>query len=317
MTNPADKLALSTVWAQPHQPAGAPPLEAAPWAAHILDQVAATGLRYLELEYRLPAAVLTILRRELAARELAVVSLHNFIPLPPGLAEGSGDAYNLAAPEQAERRLAVDLTCRSLELASDMEVGALVVHLGWVAGLEDKLVLRQAAKGGDPQELAGHLARRGEASPGAVDLASRSLDRLAARAEALGVRIGLENRFHPFQVPDFDEMGLLLERFRGAPLGFWCDLGHARAQTNADSDLPGIRRWLSAYGQELVGCHLHDTKGVQDHLPPGRGDLDWDVVAPLVKDSPRLVLELRSGPEPAEVADSAALVREALAKAAG
>lgn len=299
-----DGLAVSTVWvrAEPKRAA----LEPKAVAAEMLDRLAASGLGAVELEYRLTAAVLEALLPELKFRGIRPVSLHNFVPVPDILApdQASGDAFNLSSLDPDERRLAVDYTVRSLELASDLEVGALVVHLGWVAGIEDKKVIRRAAEQGGSPELDEQLRQREALAPAHLDAVSFSLERLARAAEPLGVTLGLENRYHAYQMPGFAELALLFERFAGGPFGYWHDMGHARV-----SELAGLQsqvEYLEAYGSLLLGAHLHDARGWRDHQLPGSGEMDWEGLAPLLAASPRLVLEVAQDCTPAELGRAAA-----------
>lgn len=302
----APEISLSTVWAQPGGDAPAQPHgDPAARARAVAEAIESVGLRAIEVEYRFGPAALAAFVAEMRPRGLRAVSVHNFTPIPEGLAKGSGDAFNLAAVDREERLLAVRHTLRTLEIAHDLEAGAVVLHLGWVEGLEDKEATRQAARaGGMTPRLDRLLELRAEQAHRHVDAASRALDRLIPRAEALGVTLGLENRFHAFQVPDHAEMKLLLERFAGAPVAPWFDAGHAWAQGQAG--LEGQEAWLDAFGPRLLGCHLHDAEGAHDHQLPGQGDMDWPWLMGRLADCPRQVLELQPGPAPEAVAEAAA-----------
>jgi sugar phosphate isomerase/epimerase len=290
-------LGLSTCWAatQARQGEG------------LLQRLAETGIHALELEYRLTAPQLNGLLPRLRPDGFSVLSVHNYVPVPPDLPpeRASGDLFNLAAPDKEERLLAVRYTQRSLELASEVEASAVVLHLGWVEGDCDGAIIKDAAAQGETTPaLAAYLEGRGQGARQALDGASFALERLLPRAETLGVRLALENRYHAYQVPDLAETRLLLERFAGAPLAPWLDLGHAHTQGLAG--LPGIEDWLQAFGPDLLGCHLHDAVGAQDHKPPGQGDLDWEDLAPKLIEVPLKVLEIHPGPKAAEIAESAA-----------
>ncbi len=302
-----NELAVSTVWASAQ----------AQEAAWLLDRMAESGLSRLELEYRLTAPLLEGIKKELRPRGLGVASVHNFCPLPEGLPreKASGDLFNLAGLDKEERLLAVRHTVRSLELAAELEAPAVVLHLGFVEGVGDKHTTRQAAQaGGTTPELEQLLARRAAVAPRHLDAVSFSLERLCERALALGVSLGLENRFHAHQVPDFNETGILLQRFAGAPLGYWHDTGHAWVSGLAGLTPP--QKWLTAYGQVLLGCHLHDAAGDDDHRPPGAGDMDWEALCPLLLPARLKVLEVAPGPEPRELARAAELISRCFAAAA-
>jgi sugar phosphate isomerase/epimerase len=298
-----DSLAVSTVWASAR----------AEEAAWLLDRMAESGLASLELEYRLTPELLAGVLARLQERGLAVASVHNYCPLPAGLprARASGDLFNLSAAEPDQRREAVKHTLATLETAARAGARAVVLHLGWVEGLEGKHITRRAAEaGGITPELEGLLAARRAAGQGPADAASFALERLVERARLLGLVLGLENRFHAHQVPDFPETGLLLGRFAGAPVGYWHDVGHAWVRGLAG--LTPAEDWLAAYGHALAGCHLHDARGPADHLPPGAGEMDWNRVAAAVATAPVKVLEVAPGPEPGELAAGAELVAGAL-----
>ncbi|KIX14651.1 sugar phosphate isomerase/epimerase family protein [Dethiosulfatarculus sandiegensis] len=295
--------ALSTCWAS----------ENCQSAADLLDQIRKTGFDKLELEYRLTTPILQDLLPELKPRGLKISSIHNFCPLPldmdPALA--GGDLFNLASRDKETRQRAVSLTTSCLEMASDLEVERLVLHLGWVEGLENKQVIKLAAgESASSAELTRQLEYRNQLAPAFRDAVSFSLEKLFKRAEPLGVVLGIENRYHAFEIPDLTEAQLLLKRFKGAPLGHWHDLGHALVQQAAG--LPGPDKWLTAFGRDLVGCHLHDTLAEKDHLPPGQGDASWPDLLPLLVDSPCFVMEVHPGPEPDEIKESAQMITELL-----
>lgn len=311
-----NRLAVSTVWAKARAVAAAPHGPGAE-AAAILTVLDHLGLDLVELEYRLPGEVIERLRPEFKARGWRVGSVHNFTPLPHGAsrAQASGDLFNLASPDRDERVRAVEYTLRTMELASELEAAAVVLHLGGVEGLEDKGVTPAAAQaGGMTPELTAHLARRARLAPRHLDAASFSLERLAERAGPLGVILGLENRYHAFQVPSLPEMSLLLERFTGAPMGLWYDCGHAWVQ-----DLAGMAPaadWLRNLGPGLVGCHLHDAVGADDHQAPGAGNMDWPALTKAMAHAPLKVLEVASGAPAGQMRDGAAMLAELFARAA-
>lgn len=307
MPTPADQLAVSTVWASAR----------AEEAAWLLDRMAESGLHRLELEYRLTPALLTGVRKELRPRGLSVSSVHNYCPVPAEMprAKASGDLFNLADLDQEARLLALRGTVSTMELAADLEAAAVVLHLGYVEDVGDKHVTREAARqGGMTPDLARLLKARAQAAPRHMDALCFSLERLSERALRLGVRLGLENRFHAHQMPDFAEVAWLLERFAGAPLGYWHDTGHAHV--SALAGLTPQEEWLTAYGHVLLGCHLHDAKGDDDHRPPGDGDMDWAALCPLLLPAQIKVLEVAPGPEPQELAQAVEFLRGEFARAA-
>ena len=300
-------MAVSTVWASAQ----------AEEAASLLDSLAEIGLHRLELEYRLTTGLIEGIKKELRPRELSVVSVHNYCPLPKDMPRemASGDLFNLADLDKEMRLAAFRHTTHTMELAADVEAPAVVLHLGFVEGMGDKKTTKDAAQAGVlTPELSKLLENRAAAAPKHLDAVSFSLERLIERALELGVWLGLENRFHAHQIPIYEEVGFLLERFQGAPIGYWHDTGHAWVAALAG--LTSHEDWLRTYGQSLLGCHLHDAVGHQDHRPPGTGDMDWEALCPLLLPARFKVLEVAPGPGAQELAEGAEMLKQYFAEAA-
>jgi len=43
------------------------------------------------------------------------------------------------------------------------------------------------------------------------------------------VLLGLENRYHDHELPGPDDFKVIFDKFKGAPVGYWHDTGHAHA----------------------------------------------------------------------------------------
>jgi sugar phosphate isomerase/epimerase len=87
-------------------------------------------------------------------------------------------------------------------------------------------------------------------------------------------------------------MAFLLREFAGAPLGYWHDTGHAHHW-----EVMGWARqedFLKALSDHLVGLHLHDARGPDDHLAPGTGEIDFALVARYLKEDALRVAEVHS-----------------------
>jgi sugar phosphate isomerase/epimerase len=227
---------------------------------------------------------------------LQVISIHNFFPLPSGFPadKASGDLLNLTGEDTEERQRAVYLTMRTMETAHELEVQRVLIHMGYVEGLEplDREWRMRLEKGEEAARCAfkKHLEDRATRERQALDRAKFSLEKLASRAEKLGLILALENRDWPREIPNLEEMGDLLHTFDGAAVGFWYDTGHAAKQ-----DFFGLapaQEWIERFGSRLVGTHLHDLKGVRDDLPPGKGVLDFTKILRKVNRTEAWVLEI-------------------------
>ena len=152
-------------------------------------------------------------------------------------------------------------------------------------------------------------------SESALQFETRSLARLAKRAERLGVTIAIENLapvFPGMELLSANPMTLrgLAHRIGSDRVGICLDLGHANIV--ADLRHTSIERLIEPVLDVVTVFHVHDnlggrlrgatghrpTAGIDPlrldlHLPPGRGNLPWDRIAPLLAghEAP-LVMEL-------------------------
>jgi sugar phosphate isomerase/epimerase len=279
-------LAISTCWKSLTAASG----------DHVLLDILSLGLQAVELEYRVTRQMFEEMLPLIRERSLQVTSIHNFFPLPPGFEpdRASGDMLNLAGDDPEERRRAVTFTMGTMEAAHDLEVKHVVLHMGYVEGFEplSRIWRRQFGKGEEAARnaLKEHLEQRAAFERKALDRAKFSLEKLVRRAEKLGLVLALENRDWPREIPNLEEMADLLSTFDGAALGFWFDTGHAFKQEFFG--LAQALEWVRRFGSRMIGTHLHDLKGIKDHLPPGKGDLDFAKILKEINETKIWVLEI-------------------------
>jgi len=104
-----------------------------------------------------------------------------------------------------------------------------------------------------------------------------SLNEIVTFATDTGVMLGLENRFHYYELPVFDEMSSLLDEFQQPWVGWQFDIGHL--QVHDQLGLLSMQNWLERFGSRIIGVHLHDVRGIQDHQLPGTGEVDFAMIA--------------------------------------
>ncbi|MCR4439210.1 MAG: TIM barrel protein [bacterium] len=283
----------------------------------LLDALRETGLSALELDYRVTATMLQQMRRRLRSHEFRVLSVHNYCPLPEGVPQhqACGDLFRLSSTDAEERAQAVKLSLKSVHLAADLEARAVVFHLGEVVidnpdndmrlrqFYEEKLVDSEEAEAYRAQKKAERLAKRQPY----LDAVLLSLDRIHAEAVRLGVYLGVENRFYLHQIPDLEEVGIILNEFRGGNIGYWHDCGHAHVQ--ACLRVTPHEAWLEREGAHLLGVHLHDARGLEDHQAPGTGEIDFDLVAKYLRADTVRVIEVHPTTTVTEIQGAIALLQ--------
>lgn len=268
-------------------------------ADRIIDEILQLGLEGVELEYRITQSMYQEMKPRLKST-LPVLSIHNFFPLPEGLGPeaASGDLYLLSSTDPEERSRAVKYTIQTIEHAHDLQAKAVVLHLGRAdmpSRADDLSRLYNSGKEYEKEALSiVDEQRRTRQATGRknMDAVLLSLEELNRAAEKKGVFLGIENRYHFHEIPNFEEIGLILKTFRGGQLRYWHDVGHARVQENLG--FLGHNDLLKAYSEEIIGVHLHDVRGLKDHLAPGQGEIDYEEMKPFLNPSVIKVLELNA-----------------------
>ena len=261
----------------------------------------------VELEYRIREKTFYPMRPALAASGLSVTSVHNFFPHPTVFDKrpANGNLFSLADRDREQRQLAVEWTGRTIEHASDLCAPLVVLHCGRVEMTAEIDALHGFVRAGAMETdaaqalLAAQVDRRDRLKAPHLDALRFSLDRLIEKAARLGVVLGLENRYHFHELPGPQDFRRLFDDFRGAPLGYWHDTGHAHA-----ARLLGLlppEELPPGCADRLVGMHLHDARGLDDHMPPGAGEIDFTPLKALAKGKIPLVMELRPGTPDAAV----------------
>jgi sugar phosphate isomerase/epimerase len=262
------------------------------------------GVDRLELNGRVSCRVLEELLPFIDRGVVTVASVHNCCPRleDPGLPEPE-----LSAPDEGERKRAVGCAQRSIETAWRVGAEAVVVHPGSVSGLEplERPVIELFRAGrADSGDFATARARcaeeRRRLNAPFLEACERSLlelsDFIARRG--LAVRLGLETPYHHYGIPLLEEYDRLFDRLGDLPIGLWYDTGHVEAQTGLG--FMARNALLARHGERLLGLHLHDCTGLDDHQVPGEGAIDFAVLVPYLRDATLRVLEYGRKIQPLE-----------------
>jgi sugar phosphate isomerase/epimerase len=288
----ASDIALSTVWA----------IGRFSSLAGFFNAGRELGFAQFELGFTIDSAMLKGL-----SLEGMITSVHEPCPADLSAAELKRRNWLISAPDEEDRRQGVAATRRSVELAHRVGAQAVIVHAGRVdmdPTLESTLTnLHRAGKFDQPEYARARerlMAARAAQAHANMQSVRRSLIELAEVADRLGVRLGLENRNHYYEIPLADELDDLLDLGCGAVIGYWHDVGHAQILQHLG--LGTHEEWLRQFSSRMLGVHLHDVVGLKDHLAAGLGQVDWDMVARYVPASALRTCEFQSFNSPQEVA---------------
>jgi sugar phosphate isomerase/epimerase len=62
--------------------------------------------------------------------------------------------------------------------------------------------------------------------------------------------------------------------------------------------------WLRRLASRVIGIHLHDIRGLQDHCAAGQGEVDWEMVARYLPADAVRTCELHASNTPEQIAVS-------------
>jgi sugar phosphate isomerase/epimerase len=260
------------------------------------------GLPRIELNHQIRSSMLVGV--DLSDYEIS--SVHEPCPAVIPVEELRKRDLLISSPDESRRRQGVEAVKRSIEQAHELNAHTVVVHTGQIQAetqLESEMsdLFNQGLERSDRFHAlrSRFMDLRASLIDPYLEAVKQSLQELLIYAEPHGIRLGLENRYHYLDIPAIDEMGELLVLAEPERLGFLYDVGHAQVQ-----DRFGFARheeWLKRYANRIIGVHLHDVKGIHDHLAPGFGEVDFRMVASwLPKDAYR-TLEVQSFNTPEQV----------------
>ena len=217
----------------------------------------------------------------------AVVPISSIHSPCPALLSSRGipiSSLSLSSLDESERTEAVSFTKKTIDLAASVRARAIVLHMGEVPidlSLQDRLY--KLCDEGHTQTKEYSQAKEelvyqriSQALP-YLDAARTSLQELSEYSRQKGIILGLETRFRLHEIPNMDEMAELLNEVPEGLVGYWHDVGHAEVQQQLGFSLH--EEWLSRFKDRMVGIHLHDILGISDHHAPGKGDMNWEMVA--------------------------------------
>jgi len=184
--------------------------------------------------------------------------------------------------------LAERYTRKTLQFAARVKAPVTVLHLGSLDMKDYTHKLEDMAGRGEKEKprylkLCDEVNRKRDARKGPyLQRVYESLRKLLPEAEALGIKLGIENREALEELPLDGEFQLLFRELNSPALVYWHDTGHAQIKENL-----GFLRHafhLESLRDRLFGFHIHDVQFPgRDHCAPGTGTVDFAALKPLVK----------------------------------
>ncbi len=280
-------LAISTAWRSEILDSG----------KEIVEEILGLGVNTLELEYRISRSNLKEMEPFLRDGRISVQSLHNIFPLPGHIpkSQANGEFVSLSSPDDKERKSAIAYTLKTMGWAKKLGARAVVLHMGrapmdGVMGFLMEAYDRGITATEEGKAfIAEHKETRARLGKALLEASLKSLRTLAREAERQGILLGIENRYNIQDFPSLEEFQAIFREFRGSPIRYWHDMGHATTQENLGLIAKG--ELLENFGELLLGVHLHGCRGYQDHDAPGSGEEDYSLLKKFLKPETLRVVE--------------------------
>ena len=200
---------------------------------------------------------------------IPVGSVHAFCPVPISAPQGYPELYSLASLDENERAIARVHVRRNVEFAAEIGADVLVLHAGRVIcrGFFSRWDMKRRVKRG--QKL--------------VEVFKRELDQMVPILEKNKVSLGLENLPYLEGFPaEWELTGLV-----GDWVKPWLDTGHDFVRRTQGWEVVGQK----TLDLRPIGLHINDSKGGDDHLPPGEGQVDFAAMKTVAEEARHLVFE--------------------------
>ena len=242
----------------------------------------AKGLGFTHIEAN--ASISPQMLSELIEAAVPISSIHSPCPAVMSSRGIPISSLSLSSLGENERMEAVSFTKKTIDVAASVRARAIVLHMGEVPidlSLQNRLYNLHDGEHAQTKEYSQAkeelvYQRISHALP-YLDAARKSLQELSQYSQQKGIMLGLETRFHFNEIPNVDEMAELLNEISESLVGYWHDVGHAEVQQQLGFSLH--EEWLSRFKDRMVGIHLHDIIGISDHQAPGKGNMNWEMVA--------------------------------------
>ena len=286
------KTSFSTMWAATNFPK----------LTDFFEFARRTGFEEIELNHKVNSAMLA----GIDLSKYSFSSVHEPCPADIPVETLVKQDWLVSSLDEECRLEGVKAIKRSIDLAHSLCASAIVIHVGHVP-LDTKLEkqLYKLVESGEKESIEYREIQRrmlkGRSKLADLGMGSikKSLVELLDYAGQFGVRLGVENRLHFREFPSPDELEKLLNLAGPEQLGFIYDVGHAQ-QLSKLGFYP-FDEWLKRFSTRIIGIHLHDVCGLQDHLAAGLGEVNFDKISPYLPEDAIRTCEFDTANTPEQV----------------
>ncbi|MGJ8674226.1 sugar phosphate isomerase/epimerase family protein [Rubritalea sp.] len=249
----------------------------------MIDEIVELGFSNIELSHGMMITKLPGILDAYQKGKFNCVGVHNYFPSPVEVMIDAPDVYEYTSHRPYDRKRALDLTYKSLEMANRFEADYMVLHMGSVPMKPKRWTnkLTQWVKDEKDEEKRytrvkeRFIKKRAKIGKVYYERAIEALEEIAEKAAEAGVKLAIESRSRYEDMPTETEMIALQEHFKDNPwVGYWHDFGHVQLKHNIH--LLEHKEWLEKMEPYLLGGHIHDVYHPErDHRVPLTGEIDF------------------------------------------
>ncbi len=275
----------------------------------MIEEIVDLGFDNIELSHGMTVAKLPGIKKAYERGLFRCSGVHNFFPAPVEVMIDAPDAYEFTSHRDFERKRAMDMTLRTLNIAAQFQAEYLVLHMGSVPMNPQKFtkaLTTTVTNGGQHtaeyvKDKIAFVKKREKMGSLYFQRAIEALTIIAERAAELGVKLAIESRSRFEDMPTEREMIALQDHFADNPwVGYWHDFGHVQLKHNLG--LLDHIEWLEKISPRLIGGHVHDVQWpARDHRVPFSGTLDYAALLKFFPADCPLIWELSPSRDAAEI----------------
>lgn len=298
------KVSISTKWNKARHSNG----------IELVNEINELGFKCIELGANSTKKQVEDIITAYTENKIEVSSVHNICPAEEEDGNwnvGIGD--RIASLNEQERKLAVEFSKNTIELAKRVNAKVVVLHLGQVdVSNSYQKILSQMVKDGISNSTSFSMVRtylqeeRKRKAKFHMEAIQKSLEELIPCLSE-GMKLGLENRYWYHEIPSHEELNILLDKYIDH-VGYWHDTGHAHVL-----EVYGLYKkgeFIRSYGNRLLGVHLHDAINAGDHIEAGTGDVDFSSLRQFLHEDIIRVFEYNPSVKVEEVLEGTVKMKE-------